>query len=113
MPGQVAGIKAMLAFGGAPEDFMGMGGHPGMGMGGMRGIPGIGGKPGPGGPMGPMGPGPPMGPPIGPIGPMGPRPPNFGGIILGGPSGFKDMMAWHKLRFHTKSKGNWQWLTYE
>jgi len=107
VPGQVAGIKAMLAFGGgAPEDFMGMGGGhpPGIGMGGIPGIPGIGGKPTPGGP--PMGP---MGPPMGPMGPKGPRPPpNLGGIILGGPSGFKDMMAWQlrMLRFHRKSKGN-------
>lgn len=93
----------MFAFGGGAPDFTGIGGggHPPMAIG----IPGIGGKPGapgmPGMPQGPPGipqPGRPGGPPIGgmgnPIGPGPPGPPNLGGIILGGPSGFKDMMAW-------------------
>lgn len=97
----------MFAFGGGAPDFTGIGGGghpPGMAIG----IPGIGGKPGapgmPGMPQGPPGipqprPGAGGGPPIGGMGnPIGPGPPgpvpNLGGIILGGPSGFKDMMAW-------------------
>lgn len=86
-----------MGFGGGPPDFTGIGGghpHP-PGMGGnpgMLGMPGIGGKPGPppGGPIGPHPPHPPH--------PGIPQPPlNLGGIILGGPSGFKDIIACHEV----------------
>ena len=101
---QVAGIIAIFWFGGGPPDFTGIGGGhpPGIpGMGGIPGIPGMGGIPIPG--IGGK-PGPPGGAPGGPIGhpppqpgiPQPPQPPNLGGIILGGPSGFKDIIAWAK-----------------
>ena len=118
---QVAGIIAILGLGGGPPDFTGiggghphppgMGGNPGIpgipGMLGMPGMPGIGGKPGPqpGGPIGPHPPHPGIPQPPQPPGPL-----NLGGIILGGPSGFKDIIACHSGELCGSQCKAWGWV---